>query len=333
MRKAALIVGMLLLWLPAIAQYAPQVGLPGSTAISASSSQFTGWATKCTVARGYVDIDTPSLGYASSGDSSLAIGPADDQVVSLGDSGVAIVTFATPIYNGTGADFAVFENGFPNTANDSQAFLELAFVEVSTDGINYVRFPATSLTQTNVQLHNGDYDYANNLNNLAGKYLARYGTPFDLDELAGTPGLDVNNVNYVRIVDVVGSIGNHASHDNAGHIINDPFPTPFATCGFDLDAVGVINHVSNAGVAGVPQNITVRTYPNPATDRLVVSMDGDVQEGMTATITDLAGKVLLDCRLNQAVTEIRVAQLPAGMFYLVLHDANGNKWVEKVTKR
>jgi len=54
----------------------------------------------------------------------------DGYIVSLGDSGVADVTFAGAIYNGPGADFAVFENGFLNATNDSLAFLELAFVEV-----------------------------------------------------------------------------------------------------------------------------------------------------------------------------------------------------------
>jgi type IX secretion system substrate protein len=315
------------------AQYAPQVGLGGSTAISASSSLFTGWATGCVVARGYMNIDSPALGYASSGDSSLALGPADNYVVSLGDSGVATLTFATPIYDGPGADFAVFENGFPNMTNDSLAFLELAFVEVSSDGVNYTRFPARSLTQTNTQVGNGDYTYANNLNNLAGKYLAKYGTPFDLLELTGTAGLDVGNITHVRIIDVVGSIGAHASHDATGNIINDPYPTPFATCGFDLDAVGLINHVSNAAVVNAPGDITVTTYPNPFTDKLVVDV-GNCSSGTTfAVLTDLTGRILIQQTLSQSVNEMAVGQLAAGMYYLVLHDTNGNRWVEKVTKR
>jgi hypothetical protein len=335
MKKACFIVyALCCLYSPAYAQYAPQVGLAGSTAISATSSLFTGWATGCTVARGYMNIDTPALGYASSGDSSLAIGPADDYVVSLGDSGVAVLTFATPIYNGPGADFAVFENGFPNPANDSQAFLELAFVEVSSDGVNYIRFPASSLTQANTQVVDpNDYMYANNINNLAGKYLARYGTPFDLQELADSPGLNVNNITHVRVIDVVGTIGAHASHDIGGRIINDPFPTPFPTGGFDLDAVGVINHVSNAGVASVTGIIQAIAYPNPFTDKLTVTISGIVPENLYATLTDLAGRTLLQYPLSQNINELSVAPLPAGMYYLVLHDTNGNKWVEKITRR
>ncbi len=118
------------------AQYAPQAGLAGSTAISATSNLFTGWAANCIVNRGFMNIANPSLGYASDGDSSLAIGPADGTIVSLGDSGIATLTFATPIYDGPGPDFAVFENGFRNPADSTQAFLELAFVEAEAQDGN-----------------------------------------------------------------------------------------------------------------------------------------------------------------------------------------------------
>jgi hypothetical protein len=37
------------------------------------------------------------------------------------------------------------------------------------------------------------------------------------------------------------SENNYASCDSQGHQINDPWPTPFPTGGFDLDAVGVIH--------------------------------------------------------------------------------------------
>ena len=317
----------------AYAQYAPQAGLPGSTAISATSSVFVGWAAQCTVQRGFMDIGNPSLGYASSGDSSLAIGPADDYTVSLGDSGVAVLTFEHPIFNGVGPDFAVFENGFRNPTDSSQAFLELGFVEVSSDGINYFRFPATSLTSDNVQIGNGDYLTASNLNNLAGNYIAMYGTPFDLDELTGITGLDVNSITHVRIIDVVGSISGHSSHDNAGRIINDPYPTPFPSCGFDLDAVGVINGVGYAQVKSLADNVSVNVFPNPATDKVIVSVKGIVPVGLNVTLTTITGNILLQYSLPDNNNTLPVEQYPAGMYYLILQDANGDKWVEKITKR
>ena len=314
------------------AQYAPQQGLGGSTAISAASSLFTEWASGCTIHRGYLYIDSPALGYASSGDSTLAIGQADYSVVSLGDSGVADLTFPAVIYNGPGPDFAVFENAFINPANDSQAFIELAFVEVSSDGINYFRFPAQSLTQTNVQVPgSGVYMYANNINNLAGKYRGGYGTPFDLDELTGIIGLDVNSITHVRVVDVVGAIGNHSSHDSSGRVINDPYPTNFPTGGFDLDAVGVINHIGNAGVNYLADNVTVSLFPNPVIDVFNVDVKGNVQ-GMSAVLMATTGKVLQQFSPLQDKNQIDITCYPAGMYYFVVQDVNGNKCVKQIIK-
>ncbi len=317
----------------AVAQYAPQQGLPGSTAISATSSVFVRWATQCSIKRGYIRIDSPSLGYTSYGDSSLALGAPDHSVVSLGDSGVADLTFPGMIYDGPGPDFAVFENGFINPANDSQAYLELAFVEVSSDGINYSRFPARSLTQVNTQIAGtGQYMYANLLNNLAGKYGAGYGTPFDLSELAGISGLDINNITHVRIVDVVGSIGSHATHDSSGRVINDPFPTNFPTGGFDLDAVGVIHHLGTAQVSDLAGGITLTTFPNPVTDKLFYDIKG-IADGSAVSLTTISGVVVYQCAASSGKNWIDMEQYPTGMYYLVLQDANGSKWVEKVIRR
>ncbi len=315
-----------------LAQYAPQAGLTGSTAISATSGRFAAWATGCTIQRGFMDIANPTLGYASIGDSSQAIGPADDNTVSLGDSGIADLTFIHPIYNGPGPDFAVFENGFRNATDSSLAFLELGFVEVSSDGIHYFRFPANSLTQTQVQVSNNSYIDAANLNNLAGKYVGMYGTPFDLDDLIGIPGLDVNNITNVRIVDVVGPINGHASLDSAGRRINDPYPTPYPSCGFDLDAIGVIHELYES-VKQLPGNISVNIYPNPASDGVVVSITNQFPSGLKASLTNITGIVLQQIILSDKNNEILMGQYPSGMYFLTLSDLNGNRWLEKITKR
>ena len=50
-----------------------------------TSRAITGWATVCTVQRGYVRIDDPAQGHATTGSPSDATGIADNFVVSLGD--------------------------------------------------------------------------------------------------------------------------------------------------------------------------------------------------------------------------------------------------------
>jgi hypothetical protein len=259
MNKTRILICLLFSSIKSFAQFPGPAGTEGSTAMHKDSSAFVAWATGCTVVRGYQDISNPSLGLASVGDSTMALGIAGSNgVVSLGDGGYAIVTFQNPIKNGIGFDFAVFENAF------SDYFLELAFVEVSSDGINYFRFPPTSNTQTTTQI--GPFDNtgdATKINNLAGKYRANYGTPFDLQELDGISGLDINHITHIKIIDVVGSINPlYARYDINNNPINDPFPTAFPSGGFDLDAVGVIHH-QVTGITETENGIFLIAYPNP----------------------------------------------------------------------
>lgn len=324
---------ILCLWqAAAYAQYPPQALVKGSTAISGTSGLFTGWATGCSVIRGYKDINDPSQGYVVLGDSSLATGKYDNQLVSLGDSGMAILTFSHPIYDGPGYDFAVFENGFADPANPEMAFLELAFVEVSSDGVHFFRFAPTCLTPASPQIPAaGVYMDARKINNLAGKYIGGYGTPFDLQELAGTPGLDVNSITHVRLLDVIGSTGSHASADKDGNRINDPYPTPIAAGGFDLDAVGAL-HQQGLFPSAIREAAThdIHIYPNPATDRIVLTNNG--METYMASVTTIAGNVLQQCTVGKKEVTLQLSAYSSGMYYLVLNDTKGNRWVEKIIK-
>lgn len=224
--------------------FAPAAGQPGSTAIYKDSSIIVSWATGIEIYRGYVRIDNPSFTYggsnlASYGYPSIALGAAQESsydVVSLGDGGYVILSFDRPIINGPGPDFAVFENSF------SDSFLELAFVEVSSDGERFVRFPAISLTQTQTQVGGFGTIDPTNIHNFAGKYRQGYGTPFDLDDIVDSTDIDINNIRFVKIIDVVGIIDDqYCTYDSQGNKVNDPWPTPFNSSGFDLDAVAVIN--------------------------------------------------------------------------------------------
>ena len=189
------------------------------------------------------DISDPQSPLANFGQSINATGVAEGNstdVVSLGDGGSIILSFPYPISNGPGPDFAVFENGFSND------FLELAFVEVSTNGTDFVRFPATSNTSSASQTGTFGNTDPTLVNNLAGKYRQGFGTPFDLAELADSTGIKLDSINYIKLVDVVGSIDPvFASYDANGNPVNDPFPTPFPSSGFDLDAIGVIHQTTH----------------------------------------------------------------------------------------
>ena len=166
---------------------------------------------------------TNALGPADAGDSGLG----SLAVTGLGDDGQITLTFPYPIADGTGPDFAVFENAF------ADYYLELAYVEVSSDGTNFFRFPNHCLADESTEYFTDPADYGG----LAGKHVQGIGTPFDLRLLAGTPGLDVRRVTHVRIVDVKGDGSNL---DSYGNPIYDPTP-PWGPGDFDLDAIGVLN--------------------------------------------------------------------------------------------
>lgn len=247
--------------------FAPEPGALGSTAIYADSNVFVSWATNVTVSRGYADAAVPGLGFVTYGTDQDALGVADGtSVVSLGDGGEAMVQLESPIYDGVGPDFAIFENGFIDH------YMEFAFVEVSTNGVDFVRFECTSEIPLDQQLDNFSTSDCRMVNNLAGKYRQLFGTPFDLSELSGNASIDINEINYIRLIDVVGSIDPlYGSEDSFGNLINDPYPTAFESGGFDLDAIGII-HQQNVSVD--EKSLSGSIYPNPFHEKLNIKLTG-----------------------------------------------------------
>ena len=239
---------------------------------------FRGWATQ-------VVSYQPAPGLAGQWtDPSMALGPATGSnidIVSLGHlnesqiaqglpPGEITLSFDEPIRQGRGYDFVVFENAFVSGADTEagslagQMFAELAFVEVSSNGVDFVRFPSVSLTPELVGRY-GTIEISN-VYNLAGKHPNASGvctgTPFDLKEIAGDPDVvsglvDISDIKYVRIVDVPGSGGFYddaLTYADSGtwpvwdfyadnHPIFDAWDAsaaPDPSGGFDLEAIGVL---------------------------------------------------------------------------------------------
>lgn len=201
---------------------------------------------------------------------------------SLGNGGRITVTFARPINDGDGPDFAVFENGFTDYsdwtgtsregATNSFCFAELALVEVSSDLAHWAAFPVTCLN-TGPFFHITDTDssrYASQdpagLDGFAGKHAVEQGTPFDLHRLTNDPAVASGAVNlalvrYVRLTDVV---GDGSFTDATGRAVFDsyydalaaglqPYPA-FDAQGFDLRGIAVLNEgeAQVAATAGGP---------------------------------------------------------------------------------
>lgn len=193
------------------------------------------------VIRGPIDYLQPELGDATFGVEDNVIGEialSTGNTLSLGDGGSITASFDSGISDGDGVDFAVFENGI---MNEFGLFAEFGFVDVSSDGVAFAGFEAQTVRTTPVapfeEIDGTDYY------NLAGDQPLGLGTGFDLAELAAHPlvlsgDVDLSNIRYVRVSDV---IGDGVTFDANSNPIYDPYSTPFATGGFDLNGIGVIH--------------------------------------------------------------------------------------------
>jgi hypothetical protein len=220
----------------------------------------------------YEDIEAYGVFTCSLGDPSpaaIAVSSTPGYITSpeaidAGESsGYITLWFAKPIHDVPGADLVVYENAFIMATDQGGAgvggvFAELAFVEVSTDGVYFARFPSISLTQeANKPGRYGSMD-PTLLYNLAGKHVNNYGeswgTPFDLSTLVAEDNVvngrvDLDNIRFVRIVDIPGvgvleypsgsGVTYIAAMDSTGNVIYDPYKTT-GSGGFDLDAIGAI---------------------------------------------------------------------------------------------
>jgi hypothetical protein len=301
------------IWFPFInfaQSFTPAAGDIGTTAIHKDSLTLVSWANGIELHRGYLNISNKSLGFANFGLAENALNQAEGNsfdVVSLGDSGVAILTFPNPIKNGNGFDFAVFENSF---ADD---YLEYAFVEVSSDGINFVRFPPISETQTSTQIDGLGLSDCRNVNNLAGKYRQGFGTPFDLEELVALnqQNIDLDNITHIKIIDVIGSINaQFGTFDSQGNIINEPWPSEFDSGGFDLDGIGVLNHVVGFEEKKNPFSTLIKIEEN-----LIFNL---TDNKFVIKIYDLTGKITLESIENQ----INIQRLNSGIYFLKIEFQN-----------
>jgi len=306
--------------------YAPQAGVAGSTAIPSNSTLFKSWATGVTVVRGYQQINSTASALANVGTDASATGMPNGSIVSLGDGGNAVLTFAKPITNGSGFDFAIFENGFIS-GQSGKAYLELAFVEVSSDGVNFFRFPSHNEYPSNYIQNTTDVGGpgfatmdARYLNNFAGKYISGFGTPFDISDLPDNPLLNKEQITHVKIIDVIGTnIDTYRTYDSFGNVAIDPFPTPGGSSGFDLDAVGVINEFNILSTAENQKTETkISLYPNPASEFIKISTDKDVE----VKIYSVNGALV---KQGKTVNKtLNVSDLSNGN-YIIQIDHNSNK--------
>jgi hypothetical protein len=181
-------------------------------------------------------------------------------VYSLGNGGSITLGFddgltRRGIFNGPGMDFIVSENSFYASEDPTRAFAELMFVEVSTDNVNFARFPVYSANLSpvgpfgtidstkvinfagvNPVLANADDNNIDPFDPVAAGGDAFNFCWLNNDPLVVSGVVDLNKIRYVRLVDV---IGDGYQWDTVGRPIFDP--TGNGIGGADVDSIAVIN--------------------------------------------------------------------------------------------
>ena len=238
----------------------------------------------------------PDARYGAANLPGIVLGPPGDSaptngstsVASLGNGGETILAWGDiVIEDRPGPDFIVFENPFfvgapPEGPDDDYSiFDEPGFVEVSADGVTWVRFPVDEEALAEAHGRNIDRDLHRRLRGLAGitpTFTGNWTVPDDPDTWdpdgthgisgAGGDAFDLATVGlaearFVRIVDARAENG-----------------IPGNAEGFDLDAVVVLHGRpaivlppgSDADGDGLPDAAEREIY---GSDPLVADTDGD----------------------------------------------------------
>jgi hypothetical protein len=204
------------------------------------------------------NFSDPTRALAGPTGGGLSNGSLD--IVVLGVGGSLTLGFDVTIIDGPGADFTVSENSFVFSGG---VFAEVGLVEVSTDGVNFARFPTryagsvgplppfgVSPMGTFSGMTGGLPVLANVVTNTISPFdpVVSGGDSFDLAELANHPLVtsnlvDLDAIHFVRIVDAQEGVFS----DSFGALIWDHGG---ANSSVDIDAVTALHYVGDASNVG-----------------------------------------------------------------------------------
>ena len=200
---------------------------PARGALTAEDPRVIGWAEEVTA----LTLGEGLAEGAARPEEALGVAEGHPvRALSLGEGGRVTLRLSTPAADTPGADLGVFENSFNHT------FLELGFVEVSSDGHTFARLPSAYLGEE--RLGPFGEQPPEQISGLAGSTQGGAAEGLDLASLAGHPAVEMGlinpqEINYIRVVDI---IGDGRAHDTLSRPIYDPYPTALSA-GFDLDGV------------------------------------------------------------------------------------------------
>ncbi|GJM22868.1 MAG: hypothetical protein DHS20C15_27830 [Planctomycetota bacterium] len=259
---------------------------------------------------------------------------SSSHVYSPGKGGSVILELGQPIYDGVGTDLVIYENPFTRLGTLSSNWVEAFYVEVSSDGATFARFPSEYLGPVGPhQVSPGLDDTAEYawFRGLAGvspvwanpgagvdpfHIVEGGGDAFDLEELADhalvqSGDVVLDSINFVRLVDVAGGV----DVDSNG--------TPIWDCGNpsfsagDIDAVAGISTLATLQSGYPSVDITLR--PDNVIEITLEDSDGlwDIKSRIALALNgvelDFYGFLpLFNIVATPTEVTLRIGPVPAG---------------------
>ena len=94
----------------------------------------------------------------------------------------------------------------------------------------------------------------------------------------------------------------------------------------DFSPTGDIRRLASSGEAGNPSHnsdVSMKLYPNPATNTLHVEFEGTDDPQGTLTVTDITGVVVLTRECHEPVTQLDVSHLTPGLYVVSFRNGKG----------
>jgi hypothetical protein len=101
------------------------------------------------------------------------------------------------------------------------------------------------------------------------------------------------------------------SRDAKNNLINDPYPTPYPSAGFDLDAIGVIH---SEGLGLDEGTMPVSLFPNPSTGIFTINASGENR----VEVYSVKGENVVQHNFIDT-TKVDLTAFPKGMYFILIN--------------
>jgi hypothetical protein len=120
------------------------------------------------------------------------------------------------------------------------------------------------------------------------------------------------------------------SRDFAGNLINDPWPTPFPSSGFDLHAIGYIHFAIPESLNEKIGNDQVSIFPNPILNGREVTIKS-AKGFKEVKITNSYGEVVIKKFFNQEIKDENILlQLNPGLYNIEILNEGSFIYIQKL---